>query len=166
MTDVEVKAGLDDWQALALTIYGEARGDASEGGTSVEERIAVGCVVRNRLATPARFGDTYRAVCLARSQFSCWWLFGGADNYAHLLGLARMILKVDPMPTLYPHELGLLMESQYLAEGIIGGQLIDSVRGSTHYYAPMAMKPIGSVPDWAAKNTLLAHVGNHLFFRA
>ena len=44
-------ATLDDAQVIALTLYGEARGEGVEG------RIAVANVIRNRL-TSGRWGET------------------------------------------------------------------------------------------------------------
>lgn len=165
--DPAIKTALTDFHAVALTMYGEGRGDRLEGGTSVEERIAVGCVIRNRLKTPGRFGSTYRAVCLTRSQFSCWWTWGGKDNYAHVMVIARALVEdVRAEPELSTFEHGLWTESLFLADGIIGEQLLDSVRGSTHYYAPRAMKPAGRVPAWAVGNRQLAKIGGHLFFKA
>ena len=65
LTDAEVKARLSDLEVTLVTLFGEARGEPVEG------LIAVGSVIRNRVKA-ARFGSTYRAVCLARWQFSCW----------------------------------------------------------------------------------------------
>ena len=82
MTDEQVRAALDDWQALTLTLYGEASAEPIEG------KVAVGCVVRNRVQTPNRYGSTYRAVCHQRAQFSCWWTFGGVPNYRRVMAPA------------------------------------------------------------------------------
>jgi spore germination cell wall hydrolase CwlJ-like protein len=43
MTDAELVGQLSQLDTLALTIYGEARGERVEG------RVAVACVVRNRI---------------------------------------------------------------------------------------------------------------------
>lgn len=161
MTDSQVKAVLSDLQALALTMVAEAGGDVAEGRSSVEERIAVGCVVRNRLLTPGRFGRTWRAVCLQQAQFSCWWQWGGLKNYERTLRLARAAvgghLAAEP-------EAALVRESEFLADGIMRGLVLDRVQGATHYYAPAAMVPRGSVPRWATELIPLAHVGGHVFF--
>ncbi len=55
----------DHFMYLARTIYGEARGQ------SYESKIAVGWIIRNRLAT-GRWGDTYKSVVTAHLQFTCW----------------------------------------------------------------------------------------------
>lgn len=50
---------------LALTIYGEARGE------SYGAKVAVAWVIRNRVESP-RYPDTYREVALQPGQFPCW----------------------------------------------------------------------------------------------
>lgn len=161
MTDAEIRAALVDRSVLALTMWAEARGDGREGNSSVEERIAVGCVVRNRLAEPGRFradAPTYRAVCLAPSQFSCWLKVGGSANYAALMALAERVaggLSSDDAA---------FAESLYLADGIMARVLLDRTGGATAYYAPAAMTPRGRVPQWATGKATLA-VGSQLFLR-
>jgi spore germination cell wall hydrolase CwlJ-like protein len=157
MTDQETRDRLSDFGALAITLYGEARSEPVEG------RIAVGSVIRNRLRTPRRFGQTYRAVCHARAQFSCWWAFGGELNYAAVYRLARATVEHQALP-LRGEELKLYQECQFIAEGIIAKQLRDRVKLATHYYNPLAMKPRGTVPEWARGLTPVAKVGQHLFF--
>lgn len=64
----------------ARTVYGESRGETSEG------RLAVAHVIRNRLKT-GRWGTTVAAVCLAPSQFSCW--LSSDPNRRKMLELAE-----------------------------------------------------------------------------
>ena len=58
-------ATLSDQDVVAATIWGEARGQENAG------MIAVARVIHNRMIGK-EFARTYRAVCLARNQFSCW----------------------------------------------------------------------------------------------
>jgi len=157
MTDQEVRDRLTDFDALCLTLFGEARGEPVEGV------IAVGCVIRNRLLTPRRFGSTIKAVCHARAQFSCWWRFGGMQNYERVYAMARAILELRELP-LGPAYRPIYQECCFIGEGIIGSQLRDRVKAATHYYAPAAMVPRGRVPDWADGLSPSAKVGGHLFF--
>jgi N-acetylmuramoyl-L-alanine amidase len=154
MTEDALRDWLDDTAAHALTMWAEARGDASEGDSSVEERIAVGWVIRTRALVSH---TTVKAVCLAPWQFSCWNT--GADaNHRALLAAAGSLyagVSVDP----------LLRETLYLAQGILDGHLLDRTHGATHYYAPDAMKPPGRVPSWAKGKVPTARVGRQLFFR-
>lgn len=162
----ELVEPLTDLHAVALTMYGEARGDRKEGGSSVEERIAVGCVIRNRAQFPHKFGATVKAVCLKRAQFSCWWEFGGLDNYRHMQRICAAVTGLSTFPPLAKADADLLMECQFLADGILGGLLLDSTHKATHYYAPAAMTPIGKIPEWALGKHQLARIGGHLFFKA
>lgn len=93
MTTDTIKSLLTDRQAVGLTILGEARDQSLVG------QIAVACCIRNRLARPARFGESWRAVCLRRRQFSCWEEIGGASNYAAVLAAAeRLVSGFEPDP--------------------------------------------------------------------
>ena len=68
-------------QILALTIYGEARGE------SVEGQIAVGSVILERVDKQGWMGKTIPEVCLKKWQFSC---FNENDpNYPKLLHIAE-----------------------------------------------------------------------------
>lgn len=160
-----VKAALKDHQALALTMIAEAAGDGREGGSSVEERLAVGCVVRNRVLN-RRWPKTFAAVCLQRLQFSCW--NPGLDaNHVRLMALAERLI-TDGEATADP----MLAETLYLAHGIIGGLILDRTGGATCYYAPKAMKPAGAKPAWVFLNgkagpehVPAAVVGSQIFYR-
>uniref|UniRef100_A0A6M3J8R3 Putative cell wall hydrolase n=1 Tax=viral metagenome TaxID=1070528 RepID=A0A6M3J8R3_9ZZZZ len=149
--DADAKAALTDLQALLLTMWGEARGEPVEG------RIAVGCVVRNRMR---KSGRGAKSICLAKSQFSCWWTWGGQSNYTAVMDWAWKLGLggVEPAGTV-------LDECAWLAQGLLGNRLRDRVKGATHYYSPAAMVPLGSVPGWAKGKTPVAEVGGHLFFR-
>lgn len=144
MTEDQIKAALDERQALGLTMLAEAAGDMADG-SSIEERIAVGCVARNRVLTSRRWGKTYAAVCLARRQFSCW--DPGADpNHVRIMALAADLVAGRPIQDPF------VRETLFLADGIIGGQLGDRTGGATSYYAPKAMKPANSKPFWVYLN--------------
>lgn len=162
MTEGEIRRALTHVQATACTMLAEAAGDSLDG-SSVEERIAVGCVIRNRVKA-GRFGTSFRDVCLKPKQFSCW--NPGTDrNHVRLVEVAGELLKgVFPDPV--------MVETLYLAEGILGGAIIDRTRGATHYYAPDAMVPEGSKPRWVYKNGRdgeehlpLCRVGRQRFYR-
>lgn len=163
--EATIKAALTDEQALALTMLAEAGGDWREGGSSVEERLAVGFVVRNRVKTPRRWGKTFRDVCLARLQFSCW--NPGPDaNHVRLMALAERIVLgfTNPDP--------LLAETVYLAAGVISGVFLDRTNGATSYYAPKAMVPAGSKPAWVYLNGKsgpehlpAAVIGSQIFYK-
>lgn len=159
MTDREIQQSLATRSVVALTMWGEARGDWREGNSSVEERIAVGCVIRNRLSAWKRFNaveDTYKAICLAPKQFSCWIPEGGVENYTAVMAFARKIAEGLPWSN------DVLKECLFLADGIVSGQLLDRTSGATMYYAPRAMVPKGRVPSWAT-NKATSQIGDQLF---
>jgi N-acetylmuramoyl-L-alanine amidase len=160
MTDLEIQAALVDESALALTMWGEGRGDWREGHSSLEERVAIGAVVRNRLPHFKAFRatlPTYRAVCLAPNQFSCWMKAGGAVNYAAVMAMAERVVTepsvIDP----------LFSECLFLARGIISGVLLDQTGAATMYYAPAAMLPPGTVPTSAAGRPVV-QIGAQVFY--
>jgi N-acetylmuramoyl-L-alanine amidase len=155
MTDSEIRALLTDDTALALTMWAEARGDSSQGRSSVEERIAVGCVIRNRARAASR---SILAVCLQPWQFSCWNP-GDDRNHRALMAMAEALvthrLLEDPV----------MIETLYLASGIIGDVIVDRTFGATHYYAPDAMVPPGRVPSWVPGMEQTAVIGKQVFYR-
>lgn len=154
MTDPEIRSEFSSKTALALTIWGEARSEP------IESQIAVGWVCRNRLSDPGKFEaheQTYKAICLAPNQFSCWSAAGGAVNYASIMALAEKVVSglawKDP----------LLTQAMFLADGIIGGILLDNTKCATMYYAPASMTPLGTVPVWAQNRNALVIGGQHFF---
>lgn len=147
MTDEAIKAALTEADVVRLTIYGEARGEPIEG------QVAVGSVIRNRVLT-RRFGRDYRAVCLRRLQFSCWWPQGGAANYRVILDLARQLVE--------GHQLSAgpqWLQCGWVAEGIRSNALLDNARGATHYHTTTVS------PAWATGQTPVVRYRDHLFFR-
>jgi len=62
----ETFGNLDDAQLIALTLYGETRGESREG------KIAVGSVILERVDHRKWDGETIKEVCLMPYQFSCF----------------------------------------------------------------------------------------------
>lgn len=155
MTDQEILARLTDKHALTCTMMGEAVGDAREGSSSVEERIAVGCVIRNRVREPKKYGDGYKGVCLRRYQFSCW--NANDPNRERLIRMAFLL--VTGQPSMDPF----VDECAFLAEGLTSGILLDRVRGSNHYVTTALLK--SAPPAWASGRTPVLVVGSHTFFK-
>lgn len=157
MTDIETQAAMSDHTAVALTMWAEGRSEPIQG------LIAVGCVIRNRLRRYLDFeaeAPTYRAVCLAPKQFSCWIPAGGASNYATVMTLLRLMQTGQ-----YAGEDPTVEQCLFLADGIISGQLLDNTHGATSYYSPPAMNPPGRVPGWADGKPFTV-IGSQHFYRA
>lgn len=152
LTDEQILAQLTDVQVAALTALREAVGDRSweKDTSSVEERIAVLTVIRNRVRRPKRFGDTFKAVCLAPKQFSCW----NRDDPNRPKALALGYL----MATRQPVDDRNYLETEFLAQGVVAGLILDRVNGSNHYHTT-AVKP-----PWAKGQTPQCQVGSHLFY--
>lgn len=148
----DIVAALNDPQIVALTLYGETRGEAVEG------QVAVGCVIRNRVRL-GRWGPTYARVCLAPWQFSCWTPQGGRENHAVVMKAAETLARSTTLP-----DDTLLRQCIWVAQGIIGDWIRDQVKGATHYYSPSAMVPAGAVPKWAVGHSPVVEKGRHLFF--
>lgn len=134
---------MTDRDAIALTLFGEARGEGFAG------RLAVACVLRNRLRS-GRWGSTYESVCHARKQFSCW--NANDPNRARLLSELERVQAGKPISNV-------LRECYTLADVLLHEQTIRSVGDARHYYAD-SIAP----PKWAATGTLVASIGHHKFF--
>lgn len=144
--DALIKAGLTPEQTVAMTIWAESRAELIEG------QIAVGCVIRNRVLMPRRFSDTWKKVCLAKWQFSCWIPQGGEANYQLLMARCDAALRgTQPWPS----------QALWLAQGLISGAVGDRVAGATHYYASWLKPP----PAWAQGVPPVAVIGVHRFYK-
>ena len=147
MSDPDLIDALTPLQIAGLTIYGEARGERIEG------RVAVGCVIRNRVIAGA-YGKDYRGVCLRPWQFSCWRVEGGAANY-HTVMLAAQSIRIG-------REGPALRECLWIAEGLVKNHLQDIVRGATHYMTRELWE--SKPPKWAVGLTPVIGIGGHVFF--
>jgi spore germination cell wall hydrolase CwlJ-like protein len=141
---------LSDRDVLAVTLWAEARGESLEG------RVAVGCVVRNRMA---RRAQTVRHVCLAPMQFSCWQEIGGRANHAALVEVVETLVSgrnvSDPI----------IRECQWIADGILGGSCRDLTKGADHYITTTLLSSTKK-PGWVRTMTWVATVGAHAFYRS
>jgi N-acetylmuramoyl-L-alanine amidase len=137
---------LSKTQILALTAYGEARGEPIEG------IVAVMSVIRNRVEEN-RFGSGYNGVCLKPKQFSCW---NEGDPNKQLLEIAAESLLAGTQALPRALELCIL-----LAEGIVKNIIPDNTKGSNHYLTKKLYND-GSV-SWAKGKNPKALIGNHVF---
>ena len=137
---------LSDDQYLALTLYGEARGE------SVVGKIAVASVIRNRLHT-GRWGTNYASVVLAPKQFSCWNLDDPNLAILRQLGneLSTGVTTTDAA----------LRECLWVADGTVRTMFASIVADAMHYYAVS----LSHAPAWAGTGTLVETIGGHAFYR-
>lgn len=163
-TDAEIVNKLVDRVALAGTAWAEGRGDWRQGHSSVEERIAVMTVARNRLKTPGKFQAkeaSYRGIVLAPWQFSCWNKGSDSNHQALMALMERVVLGLSSADALFE-------ETLFLADGVISHVILDQTGGATFYYAPKAMKPIDRVPAearrFAAAGGVFTDIGEQRFY--
>ena len=143
---------LSDTQMLALTIYGEARGEPLKG------KIAVGLVVLER-EKMKRWGKGIKKVVLSPYQFSC---FLPSDvNHKKLKNIAdNWKVSFNRNKT--------LQEVYYIADGIMNRKLTNfsfsSIVLGVHHNRPTHFKTKAVNPRWAKKMKMVAEIGNHQFF--
>jgi len=138
----KILISLSSTEIVALTLYGEARGEPIEG------QIAVGCVIRNRIGV----SKTYANVCLEDYQFSCW--NPDDPNYVILVELAKTIIfgSVENL---------VLNQCLWIATGIVDRVIMDTVHNSQNYLTTKAYMS-GKV-EWAANMKPTKVIGNHTF---
>lgn len=159
MSEVEIRAMLDDTQTLMLTLIGEARGEEVEG------RIAVANVIRNRMRDD-RWPDTVKDVCLQKMQFSCWQPLGGAVNYKGLLALAESCVLNASLKAVKTNgfvALAILEETDWIARGIISGVARDRTGGANHYLTRALWE--SAPPAWARGQSPTCLIQRHAFFK-
>lgn len=138
---------IPDVDVLAATLWAEGRNQNILG------RIAIGCVVRNRMA---RRQQSVTQVCLAPLQFSCWWPAGGVANYQALqMLLSSLDTVIDPV----------WKECQWIASGILDGRCLDVTSGADHYLTTRLLAS-DQRPRWASTMTCTGVVGDHTFYRS
>lgn len=128
---------------IALTVYGEARGEPKEG----KEAVAWVCLNRERN------GYSWDDI-LSPKQFSCW--NNGDPNLT-------AILSITPFNPDYSDCLIIAFLTYH-------NLIPDPTDGATHYYAPELMKMLypktGGKPYWAKKMTTTAVIGQQVFLKA
>lgn len=144
-------------ETLALTLYGEARGEPIEG------RIGVGCVVLNRVKREYR-GTTVPDVCLWPFQFSCWAPVGGVANYTYLVRIAEAIMAGREPTWMSDRQAEVYAETLWLADGLVRGVVRDRVAGARHYLTRVLYE--SKPPAWAQDAPVVCEIGSHVFVRA
>lgn len=139
--------GQADRLTLALTLWGEARGEGVAG------MAAVAAVIVNRMLASARLIERGRraawwggpdavSVCRAPWQFSCWNL--GDANRAKLDALAP--------------DAAVLLPARTIADAALDGRLGDPTFGADHYHTRAVR------PAWARGRRPVIAIGRHQFY--
>lgn len=136
---------LTDEQVLALTAYGEARGE------SVMGLVAVMAVIKNRAAIKK---TNVRLEAFRKAAFECW-LDEKGTNDDMLAQMAAKVVAGEPIG----HD-PVWDVCAYLAER---KDLRDPTGGATHYLNP---KAVAALPAWTRPPAVLAAtIGRHSFYR-
>ena len=130
-----------DTALLAALIYGEARGETLVG------KLAVACVVRNRVQYPRWWGDSWKSVISKKAQFSC--MTPGDRNYDDV---------VRALEGKFGNEIS-YRECRWAAVGAVEGWYKDITKGANHYHAKYVS------PAWAKGRKPLLQIGPHLFYK-
>jgi N-acetylmuramoyl-L-alanine amidase len=146
MTIDEQLAALDDVKVVAVTLYGETRSEPIDG------QIAVANVIRNRMGERWK---TYRDVCLAKLQFSCWFPEGGKANHKRVLALVERLAKGEAVDE-HPYK-----QCAYIAYGIVHGWIKDDPTNGSRHYHTVNLTPR---PKWAQSKVPVAQKGHHVFY--
>lgn len=139
---MNIPSNLTEAHVLALTIWGEARGEGLNG------MVAVGVVIANRVHDPQRrYGKGWKGVCLQKWQFSCWWF----DD-----GNGRLVQDMARQPEGATTEIHTYAQAKAIADGLIAaGEAKHYMTSSLFEKAP---------PGWAKDRIPDQALGEHLFF--
>lgn len=132
-----------NWQELEVvskTIKGEAGGELWIG------KVAVACVIRNRVRKGGWWGNTWVGVCLKEWQFSCW--NPGTESQRELQELSSISISESYKECI---EAGLY---------VMDRKSVDVTGGATHYYADYIKEPY-----WAKGKEPVMVVGVHRFYK-
>ncbi len=143
---------LDDKQIMALTIYGEARGEGEEG------KIAVGSVILERVDHRDWDGDTIQEVCLMPYQFSCY--LPADPNYPALKLIAQ------DWESKYLHSMD-LRECYRISCDMLSGLIPrakEIAESHATQYLTTALRKTKACPKWVNTMKLVALVGSHEFY--
>jgi hypothetical protein len=147
MNDAFLK--LSPVQVLCLTIYGEARGEPTEG------KIAVGSVILERVDHRNWDGKTITEVCFKPYQFSC---YNERDpNYPKLLHIAER----------WDFELatGMTLNDCYgIALGLLNGNIPRTPEIAAAHCCQYATAKGAENVKWDDKMKVVAKIGSHIFF--
>jgi peptidoglycan hydrolase-like protein with peptidoglycan-binding domain len=127
----------EELEALAKTVYGEARGEPQVG------QEAVAFVVLNRIKKQSWWGKDIIGVCKYPWQFSCW--NRNDPNSATLNTMSGNDSRLIPFLD--------------VARRVLIGQVQNPIGNATHYYADYI-----AAPSWVSAGTFVTQLGRHRFY--
>ncbi len=147
MKPEDVIKQISDLEVLFLTIYGEGRGEPVEG------QIAIGNVIHNRLRK-AVAGTTYKDVCLADKQFSCW--NQDDPNFPLLIEIGERLILGENITDI------VLRQCICVSRGIRDEEILDNTHGALNYMTTQLFHS-PKRPAWAINAKVVRPIGNHSF---
>jgi N-acetylmuramoyl-L-alanine amidase len=143
-----VKADLAQEKCLAVTIYGEARSEPTEG------QIAVAFTVLNRAAK----GRTLCDVALAPRQYSVF------NNNPKLRAIAVSLHLIPEQKNIVDQQSW--KQAVEVAQMVSRKYVQDPTNGATHYLASKVMKAKGyRYPKWSKEYKMVKEIENHKFYK-
>lgn len=151
----------EDWDHLAMTIWGEGRGQSHADMTNIANSI------RNRVAE-GRWGDSYTAVVTAPRQFSCW--NSHDPNYRPMHEMRNLDHRLTHLygTTKYQELMGEVqnnpdfkawVEAKAIAWKIISNRQQDTTGGADHYHTRAV------TPRWDSSMEVTKADDAHVFSR-
>lgn len=140
-----------DENYLFCTLFGEARGEPIEG------IVAVANVIKNRAYSAQK---TYKDVCLAPKQFSCW--NSDDPNYPKITKLLADAESGQAFNDPF------IRQCLAVAKAVYEGDFRDNVKGSKNYvtlgrYQIANARKDPKIDGWITKMKPVATYGNHIF---
>ncbi len=154
----DLQAALDklqEWQHVAIVLYGEARSESIDG------IVGVGTAIRNRALHPGWWGKNFSEVVLKPYQFSCLNPIGGERNYERVKTLALKLAANEAIQDKKGAADQKWLTCAWVARGIVGGFLPDEIKSANHYHT-VNLQPR---PEWAQKAVPVAQRGGHVFYK-
>jgi N-acetylmuramoyl-L-alanine amidase len=143
---------LTDSQLMALTIYGEARGEKYEG------KVAVGSIILERVEHRDWDGKNIQEVCLMPYQFSCF-----LPNDPNFPALKLIAQDWDNKFTQSKD----LRECYNVTAMLLSGSILRTAEIADSHatqYLTTALRKSKGCPSWVNKMKCVATIGSHEFY--
>ncbi len=148
--ELEDRMNQEDVNYLCATLVGEARGECIEG------QIAVANVIRNRVLAA---GKSYKEICLAPKQFSCW-----NEGDPNFVLIRNMLAKLETGEDISEP---VVRQCLAIARDVVAGDFIDNVNGAQNYVTlsryQLAKARSAGLDAWMLRLKISVTVGNHCF---
>lgn len=146
---------IEDINYLAATLVGEARGDA------IESIVGVASVIRNRHFSS---GKSYKEICLAPKQFSCWNDEGRPLEVENNKFVRNFLSRLENGDDI---EDPILRQCLVVAKAIVNHDFPDNTKGSKNYVTTSRFQTAQIRRDpndrWINRMKVACVLGKHVF---